>query len=253
MSRYFIELSYKGTRYNGWQVQDNTPHTIQQILEEKFSMYLKEKIEITGCGRTDTGVHAKNYFAHLDYSGLEIIENKDQCLFKLNTILPNDISLQDILPVTDNAHARFDATARTYHYFLHQKKNPFLEDISWYQYGELDFSEMNTAAAILPTSHDFTSFSKLNTQVNNNNCQVSVAEWKQLNDYEWCFEITADRFLRNMVRAIVGSLLLVGKNKINIDGFKNIIELKDRSEAGMSVPAHGLFLVNVAYPKELFL
>lgn len=253
MSRYFIELSYKGTNYNGWQVQDNTPHTIQQVLEEKLSMYLKEKIEITGCGRTDTGVHAKNYFAHFDYAGKEIIENKDQCLFKLNTILPNDIGVQNIFQVKDEAHARFDATSRTYHYFLHQKKKPFIEDQSWYQYGELDFVKMNKAAEILLNTIDFTSFSKLNTQVNNNNCKVTKAEWKKLNDNEWCFEITADRFLRNMVRAIVGTLILVGKNKISIDDFKKIIENKNRNEAGMSVPAHALFLVNIVYPKELFL
>ena len=253
MSRYFIELSYKGTNYNGWQVQDNTPHTIQQVLEEKLSMYLKEKIEITGCGRTDTGVHAKNYFAHFDYSGKEIIEDKNQCLFKLNTILPNAIGVQNFFTTKDTAHARFDATSRTYRYFLHQKKNPFIEDISWYQYGDLDFSKMNEAAQSLLNTIDFTSFSKLNTQVNNNNCKITKAEWGKINENEWCFEITADRFLRNMVRAIVGTLILVGKYKISVEDFKKIIEQKNRNEAGMSVPAHALFLVKVEYPKELFL
>ena len=252
MNRYFIELSYKGTNYNGWQVQANTPNTIQQVLAEKLSMYLKEKIEITGCGRTDTGVHAKNYFAHFDYSGKELTDNLNQCLFKLNTILPNDIGVQNIFSVKETANARFDARSRTYHYFLHQKKNPFIEELSWYQYGEINFTEMNKAADILLSTIDFTSFSKLNTQVKSNNCKVVSALWKKINENEWCFEITADRFLRNMVRAIVGTLLLVGKNKISIEDFKKIIEQKDRTEAGMSVPAHGLFLVNVIYPSEIF-
>ncbi len=253
MNRYFIELSYKGTNYNGWQVQANTPNTIQQVLTEKLSMYLKEIIEITGCGRTDTGVHAKNYFAHFDYSGVEIKNNLNQCLYKLNTILPNDIGVQNIFLVKETAHARFDARSRTYHYFLHQKKNPFIEESSWYQYGEIDFTLMNKAAEILLSTTDFTSFSKLNTQVKNNNCWVKSAQWKKINENEWCFEITAARFLRNMVRAIVGTLLLVGRNKINIEDFKKIIEQKNRTEAGMSVPAHGLFLVNIIYPSELFL
>jgi tRNA pseudouridine38-40 synthase len=171
----------------------------------------------------------------------------------LNTVLPSDISIFSIHKVKDTAHARFDATSRTYHYYLHQHKNPFIENLSWHQYGFIDFELMNKACEILLQTKDFTSFSKLNTDTKTNICYVSEASWIQLNETEWCFVITADRFLRNMVRCIAGTLLLVGRNKITMSDFKKIIESKNRSEAGMSVPAHALFLTDVQYPEGTFL
>ncbi len=253
MSRYFIKLAYNGTNYNGWQIQENTPNTIQQVLEEKLAMLLKETIEVMGCGRTDTGVHARTYFAHINCKNTDLTENISHWVYKLNTVLPSDISIFSIQKVKDDAHARFDATARTYHYYLHQHKNPFIENLSWYQHGFIDFELMNRACEILLETTDFTSFSKVNTQTKTNICHLSEAKWEQLNETEWCFAITADRFLRNMVRAIVGTLLLVGRNKITLSDFKKIIEDQNRNEAGMSVPAHALFLTDIKYPEDLFL
>jgi tRNA pseudouridine38-40 synthase len=249
--RYFLQIQYKGTHYNGWQVQENTPNTVEQVLEEKLALILQEKVDVIGCGRTDTGVHAGNFFAHFD-SEFDLIPDKKQRLFKFNTVLPEDISVLNILKVKNEAHARFDATSRTYHYFLNQQKNPFLENTSWFLYGEIDFELMNKAAEILLQTSDFTSFSKLNTQTKTNVCKVTYAKWERLNENEWRFVITADRFLRNMVRAIVGTLLLVGRKKITIEEFKKIIEQKNRSEAGMSVPAHALFLTAITYPESIF-
>ncbi|HWY13288.1 MAG TPA: tRNA pseudouridine(38-40) synthase TruA, partial [Bacteroidia bacterium] len=244
MSRYFIKLAYNGTKYNGWQIQENTPNTIQQILQEKLLMLLQESIEVSGCGRTDTGVHARNFYANFNCE-TDLSENPQHWVYKLNTVLPSDISVFSIQKVKEDAHARFDATARTYHYYVHQHKNPFIENFSWYQYGPIDFELMNKAAEILLDTKDFTSFSKLHTQVKTNICYVSEASWMQISDNEWCFVITADRFLRNMVRAIVGTLLLVGRNKITLSAFKKIIAEKKRTEAGMSAPAHGLFLAEI--------
>ncbi len=252
MSRYFIKLAYNGTKYNGWQIQENTPNTIQQVLQEKLLMLLQESIEVSGCGRTDTGVHARTFYANFNCE-TDLSENLQHWVYKLNTVLPSDISVFSIQKVTEEAHARFDATARTYHYYIHQHKNPFMENFSWYQYGPIDFELMNKAAEVLLETKDFTSFSKLHTSAKTNICYVSEASWMQISDNEWCFVITADRFLRNMVRAIVGTLLLVGKNKITLDDFKKIIDEKKRTEAGMSAPAHGLFLAEIQYPKELFL
>jgi tRNA pseudouridine38-40 synthase len=252
MPRFFIQLSYNGTKYNGWQVQENTPHTIQQVLEEKLSMLFQEKIELTGCGRTDTGVHAKNYFAHFDCAK-DLSENVSHWLYKMNIILPNDISVRSIHKVSMEAHARYDALSRTYHYYLHQFKDPFLTDSSWYLYGPLDFEKMNEAAKILLSVDDFTSFSKLNTQVKTNICKITEARWEKTAESEWRFVISADRFLRNMVRAIVGTLVEVGKGKISIEDFKKLISEKNRSEAGMSAPAQALFLWDIKYKEGLFL
>jgi tRNA pseudouridine38-40 synthase len=253
MARFFIQLSYNGSKFNGWQVQENTPHTIQQIIEEKLSVLLREKTEITGCGRTDTGVHASLYFAHLDTAHLDTSEAIKQLIYKLNITLPHDIAIHSIQQVKTDAHARYNATSRTYHYYLHQQKNPFLHDTSWYLYGPIDFELMNKAAKILLETKDFTSFSKLNTQTKTNICTVSEAYWEQVKEHEWRFVISADRFLRNMVRAIVGTLLMVGRFKITIEEFKQIIEEKKRTEAGMSAPAHALFLTDVKYSDEIFL
>jgi tRNA pseudouridine38-40 synthase len=253
MARYFINLSYNGAAYNGWQIQENTPNTIQQILQDKLSMLLKENIEIVGCGRTDTGVHAKYYVAHFDSNCADLISNQKHWVYKFNTVLPHDICVHKIEAVKYDTHARFHATERTYHYFLHQQRNPFIENLSWYVYGDLDFELMNKAALELFNYTDFTSFSKLHSQVKTNNCKITKAVWLKCGVNEWRFTITADRFLRGMIRAIVGTLLLVGKNKITIEEFKNIIEAKDRKRAGNNAPEHALFLTGIRYPKEIYL
>jgi tRNA pseudouridine38-40 synthase len=249
MARYFLKLAYNGSAYNGWQVQENTANTVQQVLEEKMAMLLKEKIALTGCGRTDTGVHANNYFAHLP----DLLTNKHQWIYKFNTVLPIDIAVQDILPVVPAAHARFDATERQYYYYISRQKNPFRNAYTWYVYGELDFELMNKAAQIVLEYQDFTSFSKLNTQNKTNNCHITKAIWQQTEEQEWRFTIRANRFLRGMVRAIVGTLVLVGKNKISLQEFRRIIESKNRALAGGNAPAHPLFLSGIRYPKTIFL
>ncbi len=253
MPRFFLTLSYNGTGYNGWQAQDNTPNTIQQILQEKLSMILQEQVELTGCGRTDTGVNAKNYMAHFDSNCPDLIENKNHWVYKFNTVLPVSISVNNIHKVKDDAHARYHAEERTYFYFLHQQKNPFIENSSWYLYGDLDFELMNKAAALLLNYSDFTSFSKLHTQNKTNNCKITKALWQNSHEHEWRFTICADRFLRGMVRAIVGTLVLVGRKKISLEEFKKVIEAKDRTAAGQNAPAHGLFLTGIKYPTQLFI
>ncbi|MBL7931537.1 MAG: tRNA pseudouridine(38-40) synthase TruA [Bacteroidia bacterium] len=252
MARYFLTLSYNGTDFNGWQIQENTPNTIQQVLEEKMSMLLKEKIEITGCGRTDTGVNAKNYVAHFDSHCADLIENKQHWIYKFNTVLPPTIAVSNIQRVKEGSHARFNATRRIYYYYISRQKNPFRDQFSWYVYGDLDFDLMNKAAAVLLNYQDFTSFSKLNTQNKTNICHITEARWLKSGEAEWRFSIAADRFLRGMVRAIVGTLIMVGKNKITIDDFKKIIEAKDRKAAGNNAPANALFLVGIEYPKEVY-
>lgn len=253
MLRYFIQLAYNGTHYNGWQIQENTPHTVQQALQDKLSMILGETIEMTGCGRTDTGVHARDFFAHFDSKHEDLAERKEHFIYKFNQVLPGDIAIKDIHLMNDSAHSRFDALDRTYYYFLHQYKNPFLETSSYYYHHHLDFDLMNQAASFLLEAKDFTSFSKVNTQTKTNDCDVTEAQWVEMSEGEWVFIIKADRFLRNMVRAIVGTLLDVGRKKINLEEFKQIIEQKNRSEAGMSVPAHALYLVHITYPENIFI
>jgi len=248
--RYFVQLSYKGTQYHGWQVQPNAV-SVQEILNEAFSKILREKIEVTGAGRTDTGVHAINYIAHFD-SEKDRLDRDNKIIFKLNSYLPNDIAINKVMHVIPEAHARFDANSRTYHYRIHQHKDPFLKEISWFYPFKLDIGLMNKAAELLLTFTDFTSFSKLHTDVKTNHCKITEAYWLAENNH-LTFVITADRFLRNMVRAIVGTLLDVGKNKISLNDFIQIIANKNRSDAGLSVPAHGLYLMHVTYPDKLFL
>lgn len=252
MARYFLTLSYNGINFNGWQIQENTANTVQQVLEEKMSLILKEKIELLGCGRTDAGVNAKNFVAHFESHCKDLIENKNHWIYKFNTILPATISIQNIQLVTDDAHARFSATQRTYYYYLNQQKNPFKDTFTWYVFGDLDFELMNKAAAILLEYSDFTSFSKLHTQTKTNNCKITKALWQKSDQNEWRFTITADRFLRGMVRAVVGTLVMVGKNKLSLSDFRKIIEAKDRKAAGNNAPANALFLVGIKYPKELY-
>lgn len=250
LKRYFIQLSYDGTAYHGWQIQENTFRTIQQVLNEMLSRLLNEPVFVTGCGRTDTGVHAKEYYAHFDCS-INLKEDEAKWIFKFNHALPGDIALQKIIEVADNANARFDAVSRTYEYHIHQKKNPFLTNRSYFMYFNLNVDQMNKAAALLFEYIDFSSFAKSNTQNFTSNCKIYKAEWQVKND-KLIFTISADRFLRNMVRAIVGTLINVGKGKISLEEFKTIIEKKNRSGAGLSVPACGLYLTNVTYPKNQF-
>jgi tRNA pseudouridine38-40 synthase len=249
VQRFFIQLSYNGTAYHGWQVQENTFQTVQQVLNEMLSRLLNEPVFVTGCGRTDAGVHATEYFAHFD-SSVDLMENKAKWIFKFNHALPADIAIHKVIPVNEKANSRFDAVARTYQYFITRKKDPFQIDKACFIYGELNVEEMNKAANVLFDYIDFSAFAKSNTQNHTNNCKIYKAEWRHENDM-LVFTISADRFLRNMVRAIVGTLLEVGKGKMNIDGFRKVIESKTRSNAGLSAHACGLYLTKVEYPDGL--
>ncbi|MBQ8521946.1 MAG: tRNA pseudouridine(38-40) synthase TruA [Bacteroides sp.] len=247
--RYFIYLAYDGTRYHGWQVQPNG-ESVQGTLMKALSTFLRKEIEVVGAGRTDAGVHARLMVAHFDYEDpLDVRMVAD----KLNRLLPPDISVYEIRPVKPEAHARFDATYRTYKYYVTTRKDPFNRHYAWRLFNEPDFARMNKAAKILFDYIDFTSFSKLHTDVKTNNCRIMHAEWTQTGPHEWVFTIQADRFLRNMVRAVVGTLIEVGRGKLTLDGFRQVIEKKDRCSAGNSVPGHALFLVDVGYPEGLFL
>ncbi len=252
MQRYFVKLSYNGTAYNGWQIQDNTAATIQQTINEALSMVLNEPISITGCGRTDTGVHAKEFYAHFDCGKILLQNEFDKWVYKFNQVLPADIAIQQIIAVKEDASSRFDAVSRTYEYIISKHKNPFMIDRTYHVNMDFDIYAMNKAASILFEYIDFSAFSKSNTQTFTNNCKIYKAEWKQEND-TLVFTIAADRFLRNMVRAIVGTLLDIGKGKLSSDDFKKIIESKERSNAGVSVPACGLYLVKVEYPENYFI
>ena len=240
--RYFIELAYKGTNYHGWQYQPNAT-SVQETLNKALSILLKTDIDIVGAGRTDSGVHAKQMFAHFDYD-IEI--DSTHLVHKLNSFLPKDIVIFNILKVTEEAHARFDATKRTYEYHIHTTKDAFENDDSWLYQNALDLDKMNQACQILFKHNDFECFSKVNTDVNTFNCVIFDANWNQI-DNRIVFTISADRFLRNMVRAIVGTMINIGTGKINLTDFEKVIESKDRSEAGFSVPAHGLYLTKIEY------
>ena len=250
--RYFIELAYNGTAYHGWQIQPNAI-TVQECLDKALSVYFRQPIASLGCGRTDAGVHAKEFYAHFDLEIAEQAEqaaksvNPENAVTGVNSLLPYDISVKRIFKVANDAHARFDATERAYQYHIHFHKDPFKLDRSWLYKGGLEVSNMNEAAKILLTHTDFSCFSKSNTQTFTNNCKVIEARFEVLDD-GLVFTIKADRFLRNMVRAIVGTLVRVGKNEIDLSQFREIIESKDRSNAGQSVPACGLYLTNVIYP-----
>ena len=242
MSRYFITFSYDGTAYHGWQIQ---PHSIsvQEELQKALSTLLRQSIEVVGAGRTDTGVHARKMVAHFDFGQLDC----DQLVYKLNKMPPKDIAVHKVEQVADDMHARFSAKSRTYHYFLHLSKDPFLRAYSWQMYGNLDFDLMNKAAMVLMEYRDFTSFSKVNTDTKTNDCTITEAHWDRVGDNQWRFTITANRFLRNMVRAIVGTLVEVGRGRMTIEQLRHVIEAKDRCRAGDSVPGNALFLVEVLY------
>ena len=273
MGRYFIHLAYNGAFYNGWQTQPELP-TVQLTLEKALSTLLRTPIAVVGCGRTDTGVHASDFYAHFDAEGAV---DCNQLVFKLNNLLPPDIAIFDIFPVADNAHARFDATARTYQYHVSDRRLPFRQGQYCRIYFKPDIALMNEAARVLMEYEDFTSFAKLHTQVKTNICHLSEARWdfvpvksyelrvkseadadeklrtqnsELITDYEWVFTIRSNRFLRNMVRSVTGTLLDVGRGKLTIDGMREIIEKKDRCAAGVSMPACGLFLTKVEYPGQ---
>ena len=248
MTRYFGLLSYDGTHYHGWQIQPNAT-TVQAILAERLSTKWREPLQITGAGRTDTGVHASYFVLHFDSSHHDL--DTPKALHDINHFLPEDIRFHQLVKVTPRAHARFDATQRTYHYLIRQRQNPFLKDFSMWHPQTLDINAMNKAAGYLLSVNDFTSFSKLHTQTENNICEVRSAYFTPFQD-GLVFQITANRFLRNMVRAVVGTLLEVGKRKLSYDAFCHIIEKKNRNEAGLSVPAKGLFLTNIVYPDQIF-
>lgn len=240
--RYFIYFAYDGTRYHGWQIQPNGI-SVQEVLQNALSTLLRQKTEVVGAGRTDAGVHARTMVAHFDADNADCA----QLVYKMNKILPPDIAVSKVEPVADDMHARFSATSRTYHYFIHMHKSPFLNAYSWQMYGQLDFQRMNEAAQALMEYRDFTSFSKVNTDTKTNDCTITYARWEETSPGEWRFTITANRFLRNMVRAIVGTLVEVGRGKVSVEGFRKIIEMKDRCKAGESVPGKALFLVDVTY------
>ena len=249
MQRYFIRFSYDGAAYHGWQVQPNA-RTVQQMLEEALATLLRRPVSVVGAGRTDTGVNAVNMVAHAD---LPAGTDPSQLLYKLNRILPPDIAVKDILGVRNDAHARFDATARRYCYYVTTEKSPFARRYACRVGSGIDFEAMNRAAAILTEYTDFTSFSKLHTDVKTNNCRIVEAHWRRIDDAHWVFEIEADRFLRNMVRAIVGTLLMVGRGRMTIEDFRRVIEQKERCAAGDSAAAEALFLVEVKYPQNIYL
>jgi len=249
--RYFIELAYNGRNYHGWQIQPNGI-TIQEAIQNALKTLLKKKVEITGCGRTDAGVHARQFFAHVDLDLESAGISTNILAYKLNHILKNDISIFRVFEVNEDAHSRFEALNRTYEYRLRMEKYPFDQEYTYRSsYPQLNFDLMNQAAALLIKYTDFTSFSKTGTNVKTNNCKIMYAKWRIENGV-WVFTIKADRFLRNMVRAIVGTLLELGSGKIDVDDFKQIIESKNRGNAGWSVSAHGLALVKLEYPDWVF-
>jgi tRNA pseudouridine38-40 synthase len=245
--RYFIELAYKGTNYHGWQFQPDA-NSVQETLNKALSTLLKTPIDIVGAGRTDTGVHARQMYAHFDF---ETKIDSKQLVHKLNSFLPKDIVVFDIFSVANEAHARFDATKRTYEYYIHTMKDAFENDGSFQYQIPLNLDKMNEACVILFKHNDFECFSKVNTDVHTFNCVIFEANWKQ-DGNKIVFTVAADRFLRNMVRAIVGTMISIGTGKITLPDFEKIIESKDRSQAGFSVPAHGLYLTKIEYKKDLF-
>lgn len=250
--RYFVELAFHGGNFHGWQIQQNAV-SVQQVVDKALSTITRQNVQTTGCGRTDAGVHALQLFAHFDLT--EPINNTTGFLHQLNSLLPMSIAARSIVPVDTTAHARFDATSRRYEYHIHQGKNPFLQGLSWQIRDLPDVKQMNEAAELLLEYRDFSCFSKSNTQVFTNNCTIFEAYWEQSsklgNSERLIFHIEADRFLRNMVRAIVGTLLDIGHGKFKPEHMRTVIESKNRSRAGASVPADGLYLSQVKYPESI--
>lgn len=252
MARYFITLSYDGAAYCGWQRQPDAP-TVQQAVEKALSTLLRCSVEVVGAGRTDTGVNASKYVAHFDVE--QPVEDCQQLVYKLNLVLPQDIAVQQVRRVKDNAHARFDAIEREYTYYLSQRKNPFRRHSAWQYYVPLDFNAMNLAAKVLLEWNDFTTFAKLNSNNKTNICRVVRAEWHRSDDDPdlWIFTIRADRFLRNMIRAIVGTLVDVGRGRYSVGDFERIVHSCDLSQSSAGAPAQGLFLSDVQYGEGIYL
>lgn len=248
MPRYFLDISYKGTNYHGWQRQPNA-NSVQAELESALKTMFQNKIGIMGSGRTDTGVHARQQVAHFDY---EAAFDISELAFKLNRILPNDIVVNHAYAVRDDAHSRFDATLRSYEYFLHKKRDPFKVGESYFYSKQLDLDKMNAAAEKLHGEQDFKSFSKVKTEVNNFICNIETATWK-IDNESLVFCVTANRFLRGMIRALVGTLIEVGLGNMSLKEFQAVIDVKDRNKAGRAVPAEGLFLTNVQYPANIYI
>ncbi len=245
--RYFMKLAFDGTHYHGWQIQRNA-RTVQQVLIDACSMILREPVKLTGCGRTDAGVHAREFYAHFESERLLDMNDCRKLVYQLNGFLDSDIVVYDIFPVKPRVHARFSATSRTYQYVISRYKDPFQVDFAYFLSGNLDVDLMNQGADFLLSVSDFTSFSKVKTDTKTNICRVIYAMWEQ-HGKNLVFTIRADRFLRNMVRAIVGTLLGLGTGKLTFDEFRQIVAGKNRSDAGESVPAAGLFLVAIEYPE----
>lgn len=249
INKYFFQLAYDGTNYHGWQFQPNAI-TVQEVIETKLKVLVGSKVSVMGCGRTDTGVHASDFYLHCEFALQKY--SIDELCYKLNHLLPNDISISSIIPVGDDAHTRFDAISREYRYYIHQQKNPFINKYSYFFVRKINIELMREAGKLLFQHKDFTSFSKLHTDVNNNDCDVTFFEINELGDGKIEIIITANRFLRNMVRSIVGTLLDVGCEKTSVKSFDEIIHSKNRSNAGASAPAKGLFLHEVKFPLGYF-
>lgn len=241
--RYFIDFSFDGTNYHGWQIQ---PHdiSVQEQMEKALTTLLRENISIVGAGRTDTGVHARKMVAHFDSS--KQVDEK-QLAYKLNRFLPRDIAVKNIYQVDDDLHARFSAKKRTYRYYVSTCKDPFARNYSWQTHFELDFELMNEAAAVLMEYDDFAAFCKSHSDVKTTKCEIMAAKWYRISETSWYFEVSANRFLRNMVRAIVGTLVEVGRKRMSIDELRQVIESGLRTEAGESMPANALFLYDICY------
>lgn len=249
-TRYFIFISYSGTSYHGWQVQPESV-TVQKVLDNALSVVLNEEISTVGAGRTDTGVHARFFCAHFDSNSPDLLHIKN-LIFRLNCFLPKDISVKEIKRVVPDSNARFSAISRTYKYYISRVKDPFSENTSWFIHNKLDINLMNEACLLLFNHTDFTSFSKLHSDTKTNICIIYSAQWTKEAD-NMIFTIKADRFLRNMVRAIVGTMIEVGYHKLDLKAFDDIIISKDRCAAGISAPARGLFLTDIEYPEEIFI
>ncbi len=241
--RYFIHLAYDGTNYHGWQIQPDA-NSVQEELQKALSVLIRREIEIVGAGRTDAGVHARRMVAHFDFDGPLDCQ---QTAYRLGRMLPRDIAVYLVEPVADGMHARFSATRRTYHYYLHTERDPFCRQYSCELHYELDFQLMNEAGRILCTYDDFGAFCKSHSDVKTTLCHVTEARWILVDSSHWYFRISANRFLRNMVRAVVGTMIDVGRHRVTLDEFRKIVEGKQRTQAGESMPAHALFLEDVAY------
>lgn len=250
VNRYFLKLAYNGSSFHGWQVQQNA-HSVQQEIEHAlFCLSGNKPVSVTGAGRTDTGVHARCYYAHFEYDEHLDHEKLKQLVYRLNHLLPDSVAVYDAFKVHPDAHARFSALSRTYRYYICRNYDPFSTGLSWRLTIPLDIEKMNTAASMIMQYTDFTCFAKTGTQTKTNNCIVSESKWYEKDNF-LIFETTANRFLRNMVRAMVGTLVEIGKGKLSLDDFRVILEKGSRSDAGQSVPACGLFLEEIAYPPEI--